>query len=610
MAEIVPLVDFKGAISMGATSLQSSAVKVVAALFVATAGVGGVGVWSSLALEKELIASETAAAAIRNHLEADMMHDAIRADVLTAVLGVLRGNQGDIAAAAVDLDEHSSLFQSVLEENDRLVEDPELRAQIAAVRPEIEAYRNSAAQIIDASTRSYEEAQLLMPQFVASFERLEGGMSGISDLIQRVSSEQRDEAIATALIAKLVIGAAMLASLVLVGGVIFVTRRHLIRPIEDLTGTMDRMAAGETELSIPHHQRTDELGRMSASLENFRLTIEQRRVLEAESRRETEVRMQKEREAAEEREKTARALERVQAQQRADAEKAAAESSRRAEELDQLAKSFASVLSQALEVLGQEAGALAQDAAALEEAALTAQQSTAIAYDSSMAASISVDQIARGAGELSASVGEITRQMCETSGLTREALAKGAGASETSQSLLNVTQKIGDVVTMISAIASQTNLLALNAAIEAARAGESGRGFAVVAAEVKHLASQTAKATDEVAALIQEVQSVSRRNADDVGAITEMIVRVEQISTAISAALEEQNAATSTIAAETGTIARNSNAAASMVQQVKGTADTSLNASSSVRDRTAALREKTQQMRAAANEFFSRLRAA
>jgi methyl-accepting chemotaxis protein len=200
--------------------------------------------------------------------------------------------------------------------------------------------------------------------------------------------------------------------------------------------------------------------------------------------------------------------------------------------------------------------------------------------------------------------------MCETSGLAREALTKGAGASETSQSLLNVTQKIGDVVTMISAIASQTNLLALNAAIEAARAGESGRGFAVVAAEVKHLASQTAKATDEVAALIQEVQSVSRRNADDVGAITEMIVRVEQISTAISAALEEQNAATSTIAAETGTIARNSNAAASMVQQVKGTADTSLNASSSVRDRTAALREKTQQMRAAANEFFSRLRAA
>ncbi len=146
--------------------------------------------------------------------------------------------------------------------------------------------------------------------------------------------------------------------------------------------------------------------------------------------------------------------------------------------------------------------------------------------------------------ELSSSVNEISRQVTEASRIARSAVAEAEKSDKLVAGLVSVTQKIGDVVALISQIASQTNLLALNATIESARAGEAGRGFAVVASEVKGLASQTAKGTDEIAAQISEMQTATGNTAVALKDISHTIVIISEISTTIASAVEEQAAAT------------------------------------------------------------------
>lgn len=155
-----------------------------------------------------------------------------------------------------------------------------------------------------------------------------------------------------------------------------------------------------------------------------------------------------------------------------------------------------------------------------------------------------VQSVAAGAEELAASVGEISRQVRQSSELARTAVAEGARTNEIVSSLADTTQKIGTVVELINSIASQTNLLALNATIEAARAGEAGRGFSVVATEVKSLAGQTSKATNEIAEQIAAVQAATAQSIEALNAIMGYVAELNTISTIISAAVEEQAAVT------------------------------------------------------------------
>lgn len=146
--------------------------------------------------------------------------------------------------------------------------------------------------------------------------------------------------------------------------------------------------------------------------------------------------------------------------------------------------------------------------------------------------------------ELSSSVTEISRQVSEASRVARAAVDEAERSDRLVAGLVTVSQRIGEVITLISTIAGQTNLLALNATIESARAGDAGRGFAVVASEVKQLASQTAGATDDISAQIMEMQSATGTTAAALRSISDTINKINEISTAIASAVEEQAAAT------------------------------------------------------------------
>jgi methyl-accepting chemotaxis protein len=146
--------------------------------------------------------------------------------------------------------------------------------------------------------------------------------------------------------------------------------------------------------------------------------------------------------------------------------------------------------------------------------------------------------------ELAASVNEISRQITEANRVIGVAVGEAQRSESMVGNLIEAAAKIGDVSKLINDIASQTNLLALNATIEAARAGDAGKGFAVVANEVKSLASQTAKATEEIEQQIKGIQSSSQSTATGIREITKVIAQVSEISTSISSAIEEQSAAT------------------------------------------------------------------
>jgi methyl-accepting chemotaxis protein len=211
---------------------------------------------------------------------------------------------------------------------------------------------------------------------------------------------------------------------------------------------------------------------------------------------------------------------------------------------------------------------------------------------------------------MAASVNEISRQVQESSRIATEAVAQAEKTDNRISELSQAAGRIGDVIKLITAIAEQTNLLALNATIEAARAGAAGKGFAVVAQEVKQLASQTAKATDEIRGQIAGMQTATQESVTAIKEIGDTIDRISQIATTVATAVEEQGASTQEIARNVQQAAHGTAQVTGNISEVTRGASETGSASAQVLSSAKSLTSESNQLKMEVAKFLATVRAA
>ena len=306
----------------------------------------------------------------------------------------------------------------------------------------------------------------------------------------------------------------LISGIVIVAALVtFAISARTTRPLECLNNEMSAIAGGDLGLVIYGLDRQDEIGDMSKAVEVFKQAAIERNRLQAEH---------------------AHSEQRIRDQRRQ-------EMLNMADTLDRRVRGIISAIGQSVQNLHHSANNLSANA---EQ---TQRQSSAVSAATEQATA-NVETVSAAGTELTASIHEISRQVCEAAAVALDATKEAQAATDKISGLSSAAQKIGEVVALINDIASQTNLLALNATIESARAGEAGKGFAVVANEVKHLAGQTARATEDIATQIASVQAQTQSAVGVIDTITSTINRISEMSTAIASAVEEQGAATNEIA--------------------------------------------------------------
>jgi len=368
------------------------------------------------------------------------------------------------------------------------------------------------------------------------------------------------------------IGAGVMALMALLSWLI---ARDVLGALDRQRRRMQSIAAGSIDRAVEETERGDEIGRMAETLEILRQTAMTARTLAAEQ---------------------------IEIKQQGENDKR--------EALIALADRFDASVGRLVGLMASGSTDLEATAQSMSDTAERTNNQATVVSSAAAEASARVQTVAAAAEELSSSIGEISRQVAQSAGITVRAVDSARRTDTIVRALAAGAQQIEHVAKLISDIAAQTNLLALNATIEAARAGEAGRGFAVVAVEVKSLASQTAEATKEIGTRIAQIQGATREAVDAIQGITATIEEVSAIATTIGSAIEEQGAATAEIARNVSQTAQATQAVTTNIGGVSTAANETGGAAGLLLTAASNLSKQAEQLAGEVNIFLAGVRAA
>jgi methyl-accepting chemotaxis protein len=547
---------------MKLNSINSKVVAACVVVLVLASATSAAGLWAATHLSGALTRAMGSNEVVRLHMDADMMHDALRADVLMALRAADPASGVAFADVNKDVAEHARTFRSDVQRNKALADDPASKAALAAVEAPLADYIAGAEHIVALAERDPVAANAAMPGFLRQFTMLEGAMEAATGKIEASAAAKASGAKASALNAQILMGVLMLVGVVVTGLIVLAARRILVKPLVDVTQALDRLANGDLTVDPPHTTREDEIGQMTRALFAFKRAVAERQAeLEAADNRAAleEERVRNEAHRAEEeavRDRVVAAL--AQALSRLSQGDLAARLETRFPDqyedlranynsaVDQLGQTLAAVIGSArgMRTGSDEISQAADDLSRRTEQQAASLEQTAAALDEVTA---TVRRSAEGAGK-ARQVADAAQTEAQHSGEVVSKATQAMGAIEQSSS------QIANIVGLIEEIAFQTNLLALNAGVEAARAGDAGKGFAVVASEVRALAQRTGEAAKEIKSLISES---SRQVGDGVDLVTQTgkalenirstVAEMHELVTEIAASAREQAVALSEV---------------------------------------------------------------